>query len=76
MDSVHEVWSWWTEARPELLALVERLSPEDALDVVRELVKHESQDEAIAMAAGVLRGVVQRRDRERADLDRRWRLAE
>ena len=55
---------WWRASRRELQLLVERLTPEDALEVVRELVKHESESDAIAYAAGMLRGLVRRRDDE------------
>lgn len=56
--------TWWQSTRGDLLLLVERLTAEDALQVVQELVKHESQDDAIAAAAGVLRALVWLHDAE------------
>jgi hypothetical protein len=50
------------EHSPRAAKLVEQLRPEEALEVVRELVKHESREEVIAMAVGMIRGYVEKRD--------------
>ena len=57
--------TYWMNTRADLLLLVERLQPDDALDVVRALVRNVSDETQLAPTlAGMVRGLVARRDDE------------
>jgi hypothetical protein len=56
--------TYWQNIRLDLSILVERLSPDDALAIVRKLVERETDDQMGPVLAGMIRGYVARRDDE------------
>lgn len=53
--------TYWASTRGDLALLVEKLRPQDALEVVRALVRVRDEKELAPTLAGVMRGVVERR---------------
>ena len=56
---------YWASVRQELVHLVERLYPDDALRVVKELVQEENAAQLAPALAGLIKGYVDRRTDER-----------
>ena len=54
---------YWSTAHAELRDLVEHLRPEDALEIVKKLVRSPDENMALLLA-GLVKGYVQRRDDE------------
>jgi hypothetical protein len=52
---------YWPGVRQELLPLVERLHPDDALRIVKALVIEESAAQLAPALAGLIKGYVDRR---------------
>jgi hypothetical protein len=55
--------NYWSAAHAELRDLVEKLRPEDALDIIRKLVRS-PEEKMSTMLASLIRGYIQRRDDE------------
>lgn len=58
-----EPWSWPDVAR-ELRPMVEQLTPQQALSIIRRLFEVEKENYVAPMLAGLVRGSVERRDDE------------
>lgn len=54
---------YWGTARAELRDLVDHLRPEDALEIVKKLVRSPEKNMALLLA-GLIRDYVERRDDE------------
>jgi hypothetical protein len=57
--------AYWASVRQELVHLVERLYPDDALRVVKALVQEEHAAQLAPALAGLIKGYVDRRTEER-----------
>jgi hypothetical protein len=57
--------TYWASVRQELVHLVERLYPDDALRLVKELVQEENAAQLAPALAGLIKGYVDRRTDER-----------
>jgi hypothetical protein len=58
---VHD--TYWDSDRADLRVLVMRLGPEDALEIVKKLIRS-PEENMVPMLAGLIRGYVARRDDE------------
>ena len=56
--------TYWNGARAELRDLVQQLRPDDALEIVKKLVRTDNDEQLASMLAGLIRGFVARRDGE------------
>ena len=56
--------TYWSNTRADLLLLVKRLQPDDALAIIRELIDEETGEQIVPTLAGLIRGYVARRDDE------------
>ncbi len=56
---------YWPGVRQELLPLVERLHPDDALRIVKALVAEENSSQLAPALAGLIKGYVDRRADQR-----------
>jgi hypothetical protein len=63
MTDTELLWTW-ADARVELLALLDRLTPEQAHDIVRHLLATEDQDLLAAVLVGRVRRRIARNDAE------------
>ena len=54
--------TYWNGARAELRDLVQQLRPDDALEIVKKLVRTDNDEQLASMLAGLIRGFVARRD--------------
>ena len=63
--------TYWNGARAELRDLVQQLRPDDALVIVKKLVRTDNDEQLASMLAGLIRGFVARR----ADEHRRTKEA-
>ena len=61
---VHD--TYWDSDRADLRDLVMRLRPEDALEIVKKLIRS-PEENMVPMLAGLIRGYVARRDDEQRD---------
>jgi hypothetical protein len=60
--------NYWDTAHAELRDLVEHLRPDDALEIIKKLVRSPEENMA-PMLSGLIRGYVQRRDDEQRTID-------
>jgi hypothetical protein len=54
--------TYWNSTRADLRDLVDQLRPEDALEIVKKLVRTDHDQQLAPMLAGLIRGFVERRD--------------
>ena len=50
--------TYWNGARAELRDLVQQLQPDDALEIVKKLVRTDNDEQLGSMLAGLIRGFV------------------
>jgi hypothetical protein len=53
--------TYWNGARAELRDLVQQLRPDDALEIVKKLIRTDNDEQLASMLAGLIRGFVARR---------------
>ena len=53
--------SYWADVRQDLLLLVERLHPDDALRIVKALVAEQQATQLAPALAGLIKGYIDRR---------------
>jgi hypothetical protein len=63
MKDEEPIWTW-ADARAELLPLLDRLTPEQAHDIVHHLLATENQDLLAAELVGRVRRRIERNDAE------------